>query len=365
MTDNWQLSPLAHYSAQTRYKYMKVSIIVPVYNTEEQILRKCLDSLLSQTLPDIEILVVDDGSAAPCAAICDEYSENYPYIKAIHTENQGVSAARNTGMAVANGEYLMFVDADDWLDAEAAVKYYDFAKTHELDILLSGCMLVEQGRCTAAYAIDDKLFTPHGKLELQQTILNNNPEYLRMWPMSPCAKLFRADFIYAHAFTFVVGLKRMQDNLFCLQVLEQADKVGYLAYGGYYYRQNDNSVCHKFNPDYRNVCEPALMHFKDFALNSTEQTSMLRAYYVKGLVILISEYTRLYYLHPDNPHRWYTLCREYKYMCRSEPYHTIIQQVNTKDCYRAYQVFCFVLKRKCYLLLWLLLFLQKKKSQLI
>lgn len=343
---------------------MKVSIIVPVYNMEEQLLRKCLDSLLAQTLPDIEILVVDDGSAAPCAAICDEYSENYPYIKAIHTENQGVSAARNTGMAVANGEYLMFVDADDWVDAEAAAKYYFYASKHELDIMLSGCTLVEQGRCTASYVMEDMLFTPQHKLQLQQTILNNNPKYLRMWPMSPWAKLFRADFIHAHKLAFTAGLKRMQDNLFCLQALEQTDRVGYLAYGGYYYRQTDDSICHKFTPDYRNVFEPVLEHFKDFAMHSVACTSMLKAYYVKGIVILISEYTKLYYLHPDNPQPYKELYKEYKHLCQSHPYQDIICHVQVLECHCAYRVFSLMLKRGWYHILWLLLILQKKKSQL-
>nr|WP_300863995.1 glycosyltransferase [uncultured Acetatifactor sp.] len=299
---------------------MKVSIIVPVYNTEEQILRKCLDSLLSQTLSDIEILVVDDGSCCSCAAVCDKYSEVCSYVKVVHTKNQGVSAARNTGISLASGDYFMFVDADDWLEADATAKYYTYAQTYGLDILLSGCMLVERGRCTASYVAKDMLFTHQHKVELQRTILDNNPEYLRMWPMSPWAKLFRAEFIHTHGLAFTVGLKRMQDNLFCLQALEQTDRVGYLAYGGYYYRQTGDSVCHKFNPDFRQICESVLMHFKEFAMTSAEQASMLQAYYVKGIIILISEYTRLYYLHPDNPNSRKQLYKEYKRMCKSDPY---------------------------------------------
>lgn len=343
---------------------MKISIIVPVYNTEEHILRNCLESLLSQTLSDIEVLVVDDGSGLPCASICDEYSENYPYIKAIHTKNQGVSAARNTGISLASGKYLMFVDADDWLDADAAAKYFTYAEAHQLDILLSGCTLVEHEQYTASYVAKDMLFTPQSKAKLQQTILDNNPKYLRMWPMSPWAKLFRADFIHTNRLAFMPGLKRMQDNLFCLEALEQTDRVGYLAYGGYYYRQTENSVCHKFNPDYRRICEPVLMHFKEFALNSTKETAMLRAYYVKGIVILISEYTKLYYLHPDNPLSGKELYKKYKHLCQSEPYQEIIHLVQTLDCHCAYRVFCFVLKRGWYHLLWLLLLLQKTKTQL-
>lgn len=343
---------------------MKVSIIVPVYNTEEHILRKCLDSLVSQTLPDIEILIVDDGSASLCAAVCDEYSGNFPYIKTVHTENRGVSAARNTGISLACGEYLMFVDADDWLAADTAAQYYAYAQMHQLDIMLSGCKIVEKEHCKASHMEEDMLFTHQSKLGLQQTILDNNPAYLRMWPMSPWAKLFRTAFVRTQGLAFTVGLKRMQDNLFCLQALDKTDTVGYLAYDGYYYRQTDNSVCHKYSPDYRHIFEPVLNHFKHFAASSAVPVMMTRAYYVKGVIILISEYTKLYYMHPDNPQSWQDLCHEYKALCLNEPYHEIIQHVYVRDCHCAYRIFCFVLKKGWYRLLWLLLFLQKKKSKL-
>lgn len=343
---------------------MKLSIIVPVYNTEEHILRECLDSLVSQTLSDIEILVIDDGSESLCAAVCDEYSGSYPNIKAVHTENQGVSAARNAGISLAEGEYLMFVDADDWLERDAAAQYHAYARLHRLDILLSGCTLFSQGCYAPSFVRQSRLFTPQTKKDLQRAILDNNPAYFQMWPMSPWAKLFRADFIRAHKLTFTVGLKRMQDNLFCLQALECTDRVGYYACAGYYYRQTDISVCHRFNPDYRQTFEPVLAQFKHFAGSASVPALFMRSYYVKGIIILITEYPQLYYLHPDNPRTRKALRREYKKLCQEEPYVEIIRQVRVMDCHCAYRLFCFVLKRGWYRLLWLLLVLQKKKSQL-
>lgn len=343
---------------------MKVSIIVPVYNTGEPILRKCLNSIIAQTLSDIEILLIDDGSEASCAAICDEYACCYLCVTAVHTANNGVSAARNEGIALARGEYLMFVDADDWLDADTASQYYSYARTHQLDILLSGCTLADQYRYTVSYVRKSQLFTPQTKARLQRTILDNNPKYLRMWPMSPWAKLFRTEFVQAHRLIFTPGLKRMQDNLFCLQALECTDRVGYFACAGYYYRQTDYSACHRFNPDYRQIFETVLMHFKHFAENSAVPSLALNAYYVKGIIVLTTEYPQLYYMHPDNPKSWKVLCREYKHLCREEPYPEIIKRVRVTDCHCAYRLFCFVLKRGWHRLLWLLLFLQKKKAQL-
>ena len=93
----------------------KVSVIVPVYNVEKY-LKQCLDSIVDQTLEDLLIWQVDDGSVDSSGTICDEYAKNDSRVKVIHKENQGVSMARNTGLELATGEYVQFVDSDDYLD---------------------------------------------------------------------------------------------------------------------------------------------------------------------------------------------------------------------------------------------------------
>ena len=92
----------------------KVSVIVPVYNVEDYI-RECLDSLINQTLTDIEIILVDDGSKDLSGTICDEYAKKDCRIKVIHKENGGQSSARNAGLKVSTGEYILFVDSDDYI----------------------------------------------------------------------------------------------------------------------------------------------------------------------------------------------------------------------------------------------------------
>lgn len=91
-----------------------ISVIVPVYNTQDY-LKKCVDSLLAQDYSEIEILLVDDGSSDSCSDICEEYSRKYPHIRCIHQKNQGLSAARNTGIAQAKGDYIYLIDSDDYL----------------------------------------------------------------------------------------------------------------------------------------------------------------------------------------------------------------------------------------------------------
>lgn len=95
----------------------KISIIVPVYEVEPYI-HKCVDSILAQTFTDFELILVDDGSPDNCGEICDEYEENDSRIRVIHKENGGPSSARNAGLNIAKGDYIGFVDSDDWIETD-------------------------------------------------------------------------------------------------------------------------------------------------------------------------------------------------------------------------------------------------------
>ena len=113
---------------------MKLSIIVPIYNVAPY-LRKCVDSLLAQDISDYEIILVDDGSPDECPQICDQYAEQYSNIKVIHQVNAGLSAARNSGIKVATGDYIMFVDSDDYLHPNVLGALMDQVERNNLDVL--------------------------------------------------------------------------------------------------------------------------------------------------------------------------------------------------------------------------------------
>ncbi len=112
----------------------KISIIVPVYNTSSY-LHECLDSISNQTLEDIEVIIVDDGSTDLSSSICEEYANNEKF-KVFHNRNQGVSASRNFGMVKAKGEFIMFVDSDDWLEKDFCEKMYQIAILKKVDLVI-------------------------------------------------------------------------------------------------------------------------------------------------------------------------------------------------------------------------------------
>lgn len=111
-----------------------ISVIVPVYNVEAY-LAQCLDSILAQTYHDLEILLIDDGSADRSGSICDAYQAKDERIRVFHTENHGLSAARNVGLDHASGEYILLLDSDDWIDEKTAQILLEYAMQYDADVV--------------------------------------------------------------------------------------------------------------------------------------------------------------------------------------------------------------------------------------
>lgn len=123
----------------------KVSIIVPIYNVEKY-LDRCMQSLLDQTLKDIEIILVDDGSPDNCPKMCDEYTKKDSRVKVIHKKNAGLGYARNSGLDIATGEFVAFVDSDDYVELDMYEKLYHAIKTYQVDMVLCDFYRDKQGK---------------------------------------------------------------------------------------------------------------------------------------------------------------------------------------------------------------------------
>lgn len=147
-----------------------VSVIIPVYKVEKY-LEKCVDSVRRQTFKDLEILLIDDGSPDRCGKICDEFAEKDSRIKVIHQENQGLSAARNVGIDLSTGEYLSFVDSDDWLDIDMIELLMRLSQKYEADITecsyrnIYPDSIMEETKCSGEIVIGNSLTALKGMLE--------------------------------------------------------------------------------------------------------------------------------------------------------------------------------------------------------
>ena len=167
-----------------------ITVIVPVYNIEKY-LRECIDSIRSQTYRNLEIILVDDGSTDSSGEICDMYSQIDPRIRVTHKENGGLSDARNAGLDTAKGEWVLFVDADDYIPAEACATYIECISNIEADVVISKEIKYSDNkkcRIEGAKAIGDGLKV----LTSEEAVL---AVYYRILPIYAWGKLYRKEIL--------------------------------------------------------------------------------------------------------------------------------------------------------------------------
>lgn len=335
----------------------KISIIVPVYAVREEYLVECIDSLVHQTLQDFEILLIDDGSPDECGTICDRYASKYPEIIVVHQDNQGVSCARNAGIALASGKYVLFVDGDDFIARDACEKLYAQMETCGAEILLYGHICKNESMEVEHRLGKDMDFSKEEISELQKVILNPGGELLNIAPAGTVGKMYRLDFLRKNNLKYIPGIKRMQDNLFCLYAYQCAGKVFYYDYLGYYYRINDESVCNKYNPDIFGILENALREFEAFAVN---QAPYLRPYYYcKVISVLEMEYLHLYFRNSNNPHSAHRRKKEFKSLLQRRPYAEALREARLSLLSPRLKISTFFLKYHLFAVWWFLLDLEE------
>lgn len=205
---------------------VKVSIIVPVYNVYPY-LDKCLNSLVSQTLKEIEIIVVNDGTLDRSQEIIDCYVKRDPRVISLKKKNGGLSDARNYGLSYAKGEYVSFIDSDDYVDTTMMEKMYQKAKT-------DSCDLVE---CDFYWEYPDK------KVLDESHIVD---EYFVDIRVVAWNKLYKRSLLEKTGVLFPKGLQ-YEDICFCYMLLPYVQKIGYVSEALYYYIQRDNSIANTSN----------------------------------------------------------------------------------------------------------------------
>lgn len=216
---------------------VKVSIIVPVYNVERYIDR-CINSILSQSLQQLELILVDDGSSDYCPEICDRYASLDARVKVVHQQNAGVSSARNMGLSLACGEYIGFVDADDYIDSDMFLKLYNAAKENDAPVACCNLNFIDE-RGNVIYSKNEDPIMVNGE-ELFKRMFDTNA-YLRMGVWN---KIYRSDIIVNRSFE--CDKHMAEDLLFLLKVVPQLKKVVYIREGLYYYfRQREGAATSK------------------------------------------------------------------------------------------------------------------------
>ena len=220
-----------------------LSIIVPVYNTGEY-LHRCIKSVLEQTLSDIEIILVDDGSLDKSGEICDEYAKKDERVKVIHKENEGASVARNVGISISCGEYVGFVDSDDWIEKNMYENMIKKAKETDAEIVM----------CDAVTKYDNKPDEPDTITQIKESCVlekvDISPGLLLELSGSVWRCIYKLQFINDNKLKFQPHIAFSEDRIFNIQALGYTSKCAYIKEAYYNRYINKDSIVHKFHPDY-------------------------------------------------------------------------------------------------------------------
>lgn len=208
---------------------VKVSVIVPIYNAEKY-LEQCLDSIVNQTLKDIEIILIDDGSTDGSADICKKYltDERVSYY---HKENEGLAAARDDGMLKATGEYIGFVDSDDWLELDMYEKMYEAARSNNSDVAFCNCIQNENG-----YRFTPEMESgPYDREKIKEFVLPGTLAYIdknggrRVIRWSNCLRIYKVETLKNNNIKFERCFRRSQDLQLTYEAMLVAENFYYLG----------------------------------------------------------------------------------------------------------------------------------------
>lgn len=261
-----------------------VSVIIPVYNVETYI-KQCLESVIHQTYQELDIIIVDDGSIDMSGVICRQYASCDKRVRIIKQSNAGLSAARNTGLQNARGEYIVFVDSDDWLDVDMVRRMVEALEKRKADIAVCGFAVVKKRKTTYCNVHEEKLLTSEAALRL---LCKDEQIKNYAW-----GKLYRKKIF--ETLRFEIG-KKFEDIYIMYQCFEQATKIVVIPDIGCYYRIRRNSISQQHSAETgEQRCLAHIARYEHFDPSNIEcrQILLQQAFYAYRKCVLNAKNTNV------------------------------------------------------------------------
>ena len=309
-------------------KIPSISIIIPIYKVEKY-LKRCVESVRKQTLTDLEIILVDDGSPDDCPRICDEYLKEDSRIKVIHKQNGGLASARNAGMNIATGNYLFFLDSDDWLELDGMQRLYETAEKYQVDFvryraIRTGWPGMEEN---APCMVEEVRELQEGLYDKKRIVNEIYPRLLATSQLTmgavvgACGSLYRTDFLRKNHLLFYEEIKFSEDLIFSANVVRAANSFYFIdSPGVYHYFYNPNSISKSFREGRWDSCKSLIKFCENDFANDITYDFKKELYYLRWFCIMLALNERKYL-------RSYTERRKYCKKMLNDP---IIRKVPLK-----------------------------------
>lgn len=309
----------------------KISIIVPVYNVGSA-LESCLQSIQAQSYSNIEVVLIDDGSTDQSGYICDKFAENDKRFITVHQKNQGVSLARNAGLKIMSGKYVMFVDADDYLDQRICEVLLEQLHTKNCQIVIAN-KVFHSGNQVLENVLykDDQLVRTSDKdlflLDLFTGYFDPKMNDVKYLSCGVTAKLFMADIITNNNISFKEDCHFGEDVIFNLYCFENAHTIGYINFDGYHFRINPNSSTHRFRDDWNTSHMSFMDAIDEFIKFYNKDKRFLEAARMMK-VSRISSLAVSFYFHKNNPKGFWKSYSEFVEFVNMPQYRESIKMVS-------------------------------------
>lgn len=303
-----------------------LSIIVPVYRAE-RFLHKCIDSILNQSLSDLELILVDDGSPDGSGEICDVYVQKDARVKVIHQKNSGVSAARNRGLEEATGEFVGFVDSDDWVTESMYETMYTAAITQDAEIVMCDIRAV----CEDGTEQMDTIRQLAGDCLLIHE--DRTPELMPDFGGSACRCIYQRALLEEYHIQFPEGLKFSEDRIFNIYSMGRAKRVAYLKKPLYVQYVNMDSCVHRYHSDYFTHVKRAVEKTEGAVAaawdNNLEYQRAYHRHFFYGALGAIYNVK-----HAQSGLSWKQKMKEIKHICDDSKLRAVISDLKDEDCRR-------------------------------
>lgn len=250
-----------------------ISIIIPVYKVEKY-LEKCIQSVINQTYKNLQIILVDDGSPDNCGKICDEYAQKDHRIEVIHKSNGGLSDARNKGLEIAKGEYIGFVDSDDYIESDMYEVLYNLLKQYNADVSICNFYTVSQGKI-AIKNVDNGIKEYNRSEILKEVLLDNNIQSYA-WN-----KLYKKELF--DEIKYPVG-KKYEDIGTTFYLLEKCNKVVVIGKPEYYYINRQDSIVNNVTETTITDYIELIMQRYDYIEENVKELSSYNKDYLKRIL---------------------------------------------------------------------------------
>lgn len=250
-----------------------ISIIIPVYKVEKY-LEKCIQSVINQTYENLQIILVDDGSPDNCGKICDEYAKKDHRIEVIHKSNGGLSDARNKGLEIAKGEYIGFVDSDDYIESDMYEVLYNLLKQYNSDVSICNFYTVSQGKI-AIKNVDNGI-KEYNRIEILKEILLDNNIQSYAWN-----KLYKKELF--DEIKYPIG-KKYEDIGTTFYLLEKCNKVVVTGKPEYYYIKRQDSIVNNVTESTITDYIELIMQRYDYIEENVKELSSYNKDYLKRIL---------------------------------------------------------------------------------